>query len=248
MHLLLLIILFTVLLVYLLKIVHTIIRLPCRILRHLKKQCISGPGYRLITGNSAEIRRLHMEAQSKPMSLLSSDHHIIHKWSLEYGAAFLYRFGSIPRLVISDPDTIKEVLVTKNGSFEKIESDPLLRDGLVGLNGDKWAFNIERVKVARKETTANLLTWAIFLLALHHEWQIKAREEVNSICGDNGQLVALNLSELKIVNMILNETLRMYSPAVMILRQTCKKAEVIKLGNIDVPGGTQLHLATIAVQ
>lgn len=83
-----------------------------------------------------------------------------------YGKNFLYWFGPKPRLAIADPDMIKEVLMNTSGSFQKIPFTPLTKilfgEGLVGLEGDQWAFHrrvvnqafkMEKVKVTSYSNT-----------------------------------------------------------------------------------------------
>ncbi|CAN1828522.1 Cytochrome P450 709B2 [Linum perenne] len=73
------------------------------------------------------------------------------------------------------------------------------------------------------QTTSNLLTWAVFLLSVHQEWQEILREEMN---------------------MVLLETLRLYSPALEAFRTTTQD---MKLGNLDIPKGTSLFIPIIMI-
>ncbi|KAI0510417.1 hypothetical protein KFK09_011018 [Dendrobium nobile] len=97
---------------------------------------------------------------------------------------------------------------------------------------------------AGKETTANVLTWSILLLAIHQDWQIKAREEVTSICSRDRYPEIEDLNRFKLVSMILKETMRLYSPAVLFNRVTTKD---VKLSRINIPAGTLLYMPVISI-
>ncbi|KAH9290056.1 hypothetical protein KI387_034173, partial [Taxus chinensis] len=97
---------------------------------------------------------------------------------------------------------------------------------------------------AGHETKSVLLTWTIILLGIHQDWQERGRREVLEVCGKNSYPDADNLSHLKIVGMILNETLRLYPPAVLLQRQTY---EPMKLGKLSIPAGIQLMLPILAI-
>ncbi|KAK7376818.1 hypothetical protein VNO80_02235 [Phaseolus coccineus] len=408
MYHLLLFVIVLLLLVFVARVAYSIIWIPWIIARHFRVQGITGPSYRLIKGNTDEIHGMYAEVQSKPMALC---HDILervcpfyHKWSRMYGKTVLYWYGSKPKLVLSDPDMIKEILLKTGEGFERIDPNPSVKkffgEGILVLKGEKWAmhraianqaFKIERVKLwvpqitdstrtmfykwedekkgidefeievskdlhdltsdiiskvafgsnyeegkeifelleqhyhlaslairsvyipgfrflptkknrerkrlekktyesikalieeshraehssenllsllmsshkfnnnetqrlrldeivddcknfymAGKETSASSLCWALFLLGLNQEWQSKAREEVLTVLGPNASPTSEALSDLKLVHLILQETLRLYPNPGALVREASRR---VKLGNIDIPAGTQLFLS-----
>ncbi|CAN6206217.1 unnamed protein product [Urochloa humidicola] len=92
---------------------------------------------------------------------------------------------------------------------------------------------------AGHDTTSHLLTWASFLLSTHPEWQDKLREEVRRECGDQEEPNGDKLNKLKLVNIFLLETLRLYSPVTLIQR---KAGLDLELGGVQVPEGTILTI------
>lgn len=96
---------------------------------------------------------------------------------------------------------------------------------------------------AGHETTSGLLTWTVMLLAIHSEWQERARQEILDYCGRNHP-DAETLNQLKIVGMVLCESLRLYPPATAMFRATKND---MKLGDIVIPGGTNLVIPILAL-
>ncbi|KAI5588609.1 hypothetical protein BDE02_05G108800 [Populus trichocarpa] len=97
--------------------------------------------------------------------------------------------------------------------------------------------------LAGKETTSSWLTWAMIVLALHPEWQEMAREEVLQVCGQKEPNFEA-LIHLKIVNMILNEVLRLYPPVISLYQHTYKET---RIGNIHLPARVDLTLPMLLI-
>ncbi|KAG9153242.1 hypothetical protein Leryth_020836 [Lithospermum erythrorhizon] len=97
---------------------------------------------------------------------------------------------------------------------------------------------------AGEQTTSNLLTWTTVLLAMHPEWQDRARDEVLKVCGPRDVPSKDDLAKLKMLSMILNESLRLYPPIVATIRRA--KADV-ELGGCKIPSGTELLIPILAV-
>ncbi|KZV47915.1 hypothetical protein F511_37447 [Dorcoceras hygrometricum] len=93
-------------------------------------------------------------------------------------------------------------------------------------------------------TTSNLLTWTTVLLAMYPQWQEQAREEVLRVCSSRDTPSKHDIPKLKTMGMILNESLRLYPPAVA----TIRRAKVdTQLGNLQIPLGTELLIPILAI-
>ncbi|XP_021619713.1 cytochrome P450 CYP749A22 isoform X2 [Manihot esculenta] len=97
--------------------------------------------------------------------------------------------------------------------------------------------------VAGQETTASSLTWLVFLLAIHTDWQDKARKEVLQLFGQQNP-TADGVAKLKTMSMIINESLRLYSPVFHITREVQKE---VKLGKLTIPANMETHIPTLAL-
>ncbi|KAE8687350.1 CYP749A22 protein [Hibiscus syriacus] len=96
---------------------------------------------------------------------------------------------------------------------------------------------------AGQETTNSLLAWTVLVLAIHTDWQEKARQEVVEVFGDQNP-DHQGISKLKTMNMILNETLRLYPPVAAVIRKVGKG---VGLGKLVLPANMEVLIPILTL-
>ncbi|XP_074280768.1 cytochrome P450 CYP72A616-like [Silene latifolia] len=142
----------------------------------------------------------------------------------------------------SQTDDLLGLLLHSNYQNNEANKTEDLKHG--GMAIEEVIEECKQFYLAGQETTASLLTWTIIVLAMHPDWQEKARDEVMQACGrDSINFEAIK--NLSIVTMILNEVLRLYPPVIAHYRHTYKET---KIGEISIPAGVNVTLPTLLMQ
>ncbi|KAG8391479.1 hypothetical protein BUALT_Bualt01G0192000 [Buddleja alternifolia] len=96
--------------------------------------------------------------------------------------------------------------------------------------------NCKNIYFAGHETTAISASWCLMTLAAYPEWQARVRKEVLDICGDN-VLTADMLGHMKVLTMVIQETLRLYPPVAYVVREALQD---IHFNGINIPNDIQI--------
>ncbi|KAK4796667.1 hypothetical protein SAY86_028993 [Trapa natans] len=113
-----------------------------------------------------------------------------------------------------------------------------------GMNMKEVMDECKGIYLAGQETTAGLLIWTLILLSKHLDWQSKAREEILQVFGEDKEINFNGLFQLKTMNMILNEVLRLYPPTTLIYRKVNKAT---KLGPYYLPAGVHIQVPILLI-
>ncbi|CAA6657560.1 unnamed protein product [Spirodela intermedia] len=134
-------------------------------------------------------------------------------------------------------DSLRRLIRSKDGAGD------LISKNLLGLMTSSNKEGAEEDQMGIEEIIDECKTF-YFAGKETTEWQTKTREEVKNLCGEHNPPSAEDIPRLKTMGLVLNETLRLYSPAVSKRKLATKK---IKLGAIDVAAGTEVFIPIISL-
>lgn len=137
----------------------------------------------------------------------------------------------------------------QNRDFERMENPSLLRF-LTDMRGEDTSSKTLRddlmtMLIAGHETTAAVLTWAIFELSQKPELMKKVQKEVDEVLGDRDPAFE-DIPNLEMVRLVIAESLRMYPEPPLLIRRALED-DVLPAGNAGfetkISRGTDIFMA-----
>lgn len=90
-----------------------------------------------------------------------------------------------------------------------------------GFSLEEVVDQVSMLFLAGHETSASAMTWTLYLLALHPEWQGAIRDELSSL-GERSDWSIKGLKRCNKLRMVFMEALRLYPPVGFFMRETTK--------------------------
>ena len=126
-------------------------------------------------------------------------------------------------------DLLALLMGTRDEETGEVMGDNQLRDEVMTLF------------LAGHETTANALSWALYLISTHPQVEGRLREELDGVLGEDRRVPTIgDLPNLAYTRMVVDETLRLYPPAWITNRQAIAEDEI--LGH-RIPAGSFVTLS-----
>ncbi|MDT8861589.1 cytochrome P450 [Alkalihalobacillus sp. MEB130] len=116
------------------------------------------------------------------------------------------------------------------------------RDGL-GMTDDQLKDELMTIFLAGHETTANALTWTMYLLAENPGIAEKLSDEIDRVIGNN-PVEPKHFKDLSYTQNIISESLRLYPPAYLIGRQVIKD---VRIGTYSLKKGDMVIMSQYAM-
>uniref|UniRef100_A0A7S1FP19 Cytochrome P450 n=1 Tax=Corethron hystrix TaxID=216773 RepID=A0A7S1FP19_9STRA len=122
--------------------------------------------------------------------------------------------------------------------YSKVKDPSLLRF-LVDMRGadvdnKQLRDDLMTMLIAGHETTAAVLTWALFELTRHPEEMVRVREEIDRVVGDRIPTME-DIKEMKFTRLVVAETLRLYPEPPLLIRR-CREENVMPKGGSETQG------------
>ena len=119
-------------------------------------------------------------------------------------------------------DLLVRMLRASDAETGQSMSDELLVDNIVSF------------LMAGYDTTAFALTWTLYLISQSPEWEARMLDEIERVAG-SGPITSAHVEHLETVQQVLNESLRLFPTAPIIVRDI---VDDVELDGVTVPAGT----------
>lgn len=107
-----------------------------------------------------------------------------------------------------------------------------------GMTAEQLHSEVLNIIIGGYETTTNTASWLLYLLAKHPDVQQRLYEEVRNAIGDREPTFA-DLANTPYARMIIDETLRLYTPAWQTMRHTIGEDAI---GGYRIPADTDMYI------